>query len=270
MGTAPWEVAATTCTGARHRAAAAANQDSHATCVTDGAVALAVADGHGHPAHFRSQYGSALAAQAAVELLATAGSTSVDAAALAQELVSHTGPALIDRWRAQTLQHLAEHPFSVEETQLSGPGNSGVWSAYGTTVVAVVGTTNCVGLLQLGDGDAVVVHRDGRVERPLPIDDANRGVLTSSLAQAEPLASLRSAAVDVVEASVAMAWVATDGFGSARLDQETWWREVSADLATYLDSHGLSWVEERMPGWLEESAAVGGDDVTLGLLVRHT
>jgi hypothetical protein len=142
-----------------------------------------------------------------------------------------------------------------------------VWVAYGTTVIALVGTSTCLGILQLGDGDAVTVGADGAAERPLPDDEVNRGVVTSSLGQVDPLASVRTTALDVSRTPLALAWVATDGFGSARVDQHTWWHEVSRELAVHVGTRGLAWVETRLPGWLEEPATVGGDDVTLGLIV---
>lgn len=65
---------------------------------------------------------------------------------------------------------------------------------------------------------------------------------------------------------VRVAYVCTDGFGKPQLDEQ-WWRQVGTELDQRAAQHGPGWLAERLPGWLEEPATVGGDDTTMAVLV---
>lgn len=266
MTPAAWRAVAATQLGGRHATAGEPTQDAFMIRKGKSSVTLALADGHGHPDHFRSADGARFAAELAAELLSELSETTPPQD-WASSLLGPTPTALVERWRAKIAQHLAENPFDAAEEDRCRTGAEGIWSAYGTTVLAAVADSTTLGVLQIGDGDVVVVHGPGDVVRPLPEDPANLGTLTSSLGQPDPLASVRTAVVDVATTPVALTWLCTDGFGSARVDQHMWWREVSHDLARFLGEFGPAWVEEHLPGWLEEPATVGGDDVTVGLLM---
>ena len=132
--------------------------------------------------------------------------------------------------------------------------------------MAVVG--DALAFFQIGDGDTVVVDGSGNASRPLPEDPDLDGVSTASLCQPNPLQSLRAAALDVRQSDVVLAFQCTDGFGSSRVDAEGWWRQTGEELVRFSRERGFDWVAGRVPGWLEEPAAVGGDDTTLALMGR--
>lgn len=264
-----WHVAAASQVGSVHVRDHRPCQDAAAVW-TDGARAVvAVADGHGHRDHFRSDVGAELAVDAALEVLrghldatdaadAAGGAGAVDAGRLAAEIVA--------RWRERVGAHAAAHPWPAGD---SAPGSDGL-RPYGTTLVAVAVVGGVVVVLQVGDGDVVVVDGTGRAHRPLPDDPALDGVRTHSLCQPDPLSGLRSAVLAVGgpgEPGIALVYLCTDGFGVARVETD-WWRTTGEQLHELTRRHGVDWVAERLPGWLEEPARVGGDDTTLALLVR--
>ena len=243
-------------------------QDSHGVRV-DGATAYAaVADGHGHHLHFRSDVGSALAVDLSLELLAAAlprmGTVADTEAALRA-----VGADLVSRWTAAVYAHIEQHPFDAEEqARVTGADREHLTRPYGSTVLAMVATGDLVGVLQIGDGDAVVVTDSGRALRPVPEDPALDGTRTTSLCQADPMESLRVGALDAAADEVVLGYLCTDGFSTSRVDRDGWWQQTGAELVSFAREHGFAWIGERLPGWLEEPARIGGDDTTLALLAR--
>lgn len=256
-----WQPIAATATGSVHQRDGEPAQDSSATWAEDGCAVVAVADGHGHPAHYRSGTGSRFAAEIACDLLATAVRDFGDAEQTAQLLADRIGPALIEGWTAACLSDARRHP---------GPGAARPPEllAYGTTVIAMAASPQVVAVLQLGDGDAVIAAGDGEVWRPLPEDPDLHGVVTTSLCQPDPLRSLRSTAMPVHRDDLVLGFVSTDGFGVPREDPERWWVQVGQQLVGHLQRHGTDWIASRLPGWLVEPAEYGGDDTTVGVLMR--
>lgn len=270
-GSPRWRPVAASRTGARHLARAADNQDAYAVEVTSGHQVVVVADGHGAESHPRSAAGARLAADvAAAVLLEVAGQQHGRTTDFEADLASRAAPQLVDRWRAAVLQHAAANTWTDQEAAAIGGRTtdpSAVLYAYGTTVLGLVATAGLLGVIQLGDGDVVLALADGTARRPLPDDPALVGSQTSSLAQDDPLASMRVAAVDLRAVPVLLAWASTDGFGAGRADAHGWWLAVARELIGHVRTHGVSYLAEKLPIWLEEPAEVGGDDTTIAMLV---
>jgi hypothetical protein len=243
-------------------------QDSHAVRV-DGATAYAaVADGHGHRLHFRSDVGSRLAVDLTLELLAAA-LPRLTGVAETETALRALGTDLVERWTAAVYADIEAHPFDPEERALvSGTEREHLTRPYGTTVLAMVATGDLVGVLQIGDGDAVVVTAAGQALRPVPEDPALDGTRTTSLCQPDPVDALRIGALDAAAADVVLGYLCTDGFSTSRVDRDGWWQQTGAELVSFAREHGFAWIGERLPGWLEEPAQIGGDDTTLALLAR--
>ena len=243
-------------------------QDAHAVSVTDDAAIIAVADGHGHRLHFRSGVGASLAVALCVELL-TDALPRLAGPATGPTVLREVGAELISRWTRAVHHHVAQHPFTGAELALVDPADATrATRPYGSTVLAMVATDEVLGVLQIGDGDAVVVTSAGAALRPLPQDpdlDLDRS-RTTSLCQPDPGASLRVGALDVRAEDLVLGYLCTDGFSTSRVDTEGWWRQTGEELVGFARRHGFAWIDERLPGWLEEPATIGGDDTTLALL----
>lgn len=237
----------------------------------NGQAVIAVADGHGHKLHFRSDVGSALAVLCAVEelrrtLAAIAGLGEGADHAAAEDLASAAGAALVTRWMAKVQDHLAANPYSPAEDALGASADP--LRAYGSTVLATAAVGDLIIFLQIGDGDSVLVSANGEASRPLPEDPDLDGLHTSSLCQPRPVDALRVAVVDARVDDVALIFLCTDGFGRSRVDADGWWRQTGEQLLEFSRSRGLVWVREQLPEWLAEPALIGGDDTTMALLVR--
>ena len=255
-----WTVLSGTQIGSVHVRDGRPVQDAVRTWVEGDSAVVAVADGHGHHEHFRSDVGAQLAVQTAVDALVAALPQFTDSGA-AHRAIPDVAAGAVEAWTAGVRQHAANNPFEagVPRDQLR---------PYGTTLLAMAVVGDALAFFQIGDGDTVVVDGSGHATRPLPEDPDLDGVSTASLCQPNPLKSLRAAALDVRQSDVVLAFQCTDGFGSSRVDAAGWWQQTGEELVRFGRERGLDWVAEQLPGWLEEPAAVGGDDTTLALIGR--
>ena len=236
-----------------------------------GQAVIAVADGHGHKLHFRSDTGSALAAVSAVEELRRMlpqlhALDGPDHGEAAVDLVHRSAAALVDTWVTKVQHHLEANPYSAAEQEMGAADDP--LRAYGTTILAAAAAGDLIAFLQIGDGDSVFVSSYGEAARPLPEDPDLDGLHTSSLCQPRPLDALRVAVVDARVDDVALVFLCTDGFGRSRVDADGWWRQTGEQLLEFSRSRGLHWIREQLPEWLAEPALIGGDDTTMALLVR--
>ncbi len=243
-------------------------QDAHAVRVTDAAALIAVADGHGHRLHFRSDVGSALAVAIVLDLLTDAlPRLGVSPATSAGAVLREVGESLIDRWTRAVHDHVEDHPFAGEDLALvDATDPAQATRPYGSTVLAMVAVDGLIGVLQIGDGDAVVVTASGTSLRPVPDDPDLDGNRTTSLCQPDPGSSLRVGALDVAVEDLVLGYLCTDGFSTSRVDADGWWRQTGQELVGFAREHGFAWIETRLPGWLEEPASIGGDDTSLALV----
>ena len=232
-----------------------------------GHAVIAVADGHGHKFHFRSDTGAALAVVSAVEELRRVVPELTAPDETARDRVSQAGAAIVETWTAKVRHHLAANPYSPAEDELGASADP--LRAYGSTILAAAAAGDVMVFLQIGDGDSVLVSSDGTASRPLPEDPDLDGLHTSSLCQPRPLDALRVGVVDAAADRAALVFLCTDGFGRSRVDSQGWWRQTGEQLLEFARSRGLGWVREQLPEWLAEPALIGGDDTTMALLVRN-
>lgn len=232
-------------------------------CDGDRAIA-AVADGHGHHVHFRSDTGAGLATDAAIDEVARRlpELTAAPDAEATTKIASEVAAAIVATWVRSVERHVADHPFAPGDHAAADP-----LIAYGTTLLASAVCGEHVVFWQIGDGDSVLVGPDDVASQPLPEDPQLDGPFTTSLCQRDPLSSLRTAVVPAAE--VRLVFLCTDGFGRPQADPD-WWRQTGTQLAGFGREHGWDWVAQQLPGWLEEPAQVGGDDTTMAILATVT
>jgi hypothetical protein len=121
-------------------------------------------------------------------------------------------------------------------------------------------------LFQLGDGDVLVARADGSVVAAIPTDPTLVGGETTSLCLPNAATLMRRAELDLVRDPIVFLMVASDGYGNAFADAN-WRVAVGRDFATHLADNGIAWIGDHLEEWISESADVGGDDVTVGLIV---
>lgn len=227
---------------------------------------MAIADGHGHRAHFRSDIGSALAVVSAVEELRRVLGD-LTGPERAGEVVTAAAAAIVDSWEAKVRHHVEANPFDPGDEREAGALDDRL-RPYGTTLLAAAVSGDLLVVLQIGDGDAVVVSDQGETSRAVPDDPRLDGLHTSSLCEPDPLSALRTAVIDTRVEDVALVFLCTDGFGTSRVDAAGWWRQTGEQLVDFARTRGLDWVRDQLPTWLEEPAQIGGDDTTMAIIAR--
>jgi len=260
--------------GATHRASRTPNQDAHAWREVgqpaNPAVVAAVADGHGHPRHFRADRGARLAVEQACDCAArlTIQDRSLhptEVGAFGRETLV---PSILEGWRHAVAADQQENAFNAEEEAIRARANDDPIIAYGSTLIVALLGQRWVLVAQIGDGDVVGIRTDGAVEAPVPTDPLLDGQHTTSLCQDSALDSFRIAVIDRFEPRLVALLMATDGFGNAQV-AEPWAPAVGSDVASMLKTHGSRWVGRRLPGWTARCASSdgSGDDTTVILAV---
>jgi serine/threonine protein phosphatase PrpC len=269
-----WTVFTESARGSAHDSLGLPNQDSYlrSDVEFEGATAIvvAVADGHGNRRHFRSASGSRFAVRAACDCVAEASGQLESCTSIAEVEEVATDviiPAILERWRSTVAGDVASEPFNEEEESLRAEGDAPD-VAYGSTLMLAVLMPEIVLCIQIGDGDIVVVERDGSAMLPVPGDPSLDGHRTTSLCQTTALESFRLGSVDLSTRRPAVVILATDGFGNSQV-ADPWPPMVGADLARMLEEHGPEWVGRQLPEWTNRCASEGsGDDTTVALILR--
>jgi serine/threonine protein phosphatase PrpC len=265
-----WRVFGRSVRGASHRRRRIPNQDALGWATTaTGRQVLAVADGHGSSACFRSETGAVLAVQCALDLIADLADNLDFSQHYLDDVETEFKDRLVARWRDAVSGHLAGNPLSAEETLLvSKRAGRTEFTAYGSTLLAALAGETQLFLLQIGDGDILMVSSDGRVTRPWPRDSRLLGVETTSLCTEDAASNIRLRVQPLTPDSPQLVLLCTDGYSNS-FRADTGFLKVGADLLEMIEEDGAEAVERNLEGWLEEASSLGsGDDVTLGVLFR--
>lgn len=267
-----WQGAGCSVRGASHRRRQTPNQDAIAwtplECAGDPLI-VGVADGHGARTSFRSAIGSALAVDVATRLLgefvAECGSVTLgDLRAAARDRLPME---LTTRWRRAVEEHFAAHPLDGGDLE---PGNKemgrGPHLWYGSTLLAAAATEDFLILMQLGDGDILIVSEDGKVIRPWPRDDRFLGGETPSLCGEDAAAYCKVEVRRFVPGEHQLVILSTDGYANSFRDDQGFLK-AGRDILEIIRHEGLGRVEAELETWLRETSDLGsGDDITVGVL----
>jgi hypothetical protein len=265
-----WRVVIGTARGAFHHASGLPNQDAVGREEgPDGAVTVAVADGHGHLRHFRSADGSALAVDIACRVASrTAARLASGTAEEARTVLADMVRTIVADWRSAVAADLAERPYAEQDQSALDLAGDGPEVPYGSTVLVATIAGPWLICAQIGDGDMLGVRSDGGLFYPVAHDDRLDGHRTTSLCQPDAEASFRTGAYDLREVPLAALLLATDGYGNAQTE-DPWHPGVGRDLAEFAVEHDHLWFEQQVPGWAERCASSegSGDDTTIALLL---
>jgi hypothetical protein len=279
-----WSALSASVRGASHEKNGQVNQDAvrfKNPTAGDDTLVVAIADGHGSTRSFRSDRGSAIAAECAVNELGRLIWRLGPGAPLSRvrNQAKHRWPReLIAAWKKAVRADVATKPFSQldfaafpDAPPVLKPGEELPLSAhlaYGATLVAVAITRRYIIYSQLGDGDILTVSADGVVARPLTRKHEFMANQTTSLCsyRADREFQVR---VDPLRGAVpALVMISTDGYANCFGNDREFFR-VGADFLNYLRKEGPDFIREKLAGWLSQSSQDGsGDDITVGLAAR--
>ncbi len=270
-----WNVYSASARGAVHDAAGLPNQDSThyltPSARDGGSLCAAVADGHGDQRHFRSSRGSQLATSVAcaVAVQRAAEMGALKRAAVVQELATTSiVPEVVDRWNEAVLDDLSQFPLTRQESRAMTEGGT-TTVPYGSTLLLAAISGPWLVLLQIGDGDILIVSSDGKTIVPVPGDPLLDGRITTSLCSSSAVHLFRSAVIDLERTDVVTVALASDGFGNAQ-SKDDWQPAFGRDVVRLLGEFGPQWVGEHMWDWAGRCASRdgSGDDASLVFMLR--
>ncbi|MET7358077.1 protein phosphatase 2C domain-containing protein [Streptomyces sp. NPDC005562] len=270
--TAPWALL----DGAVRGVAKKYSQDRSAARLVAGgrAVVLAVADGHGSAAHFRSDLGASWAVE---EFTACATPFAHEAARIGDDAA--LWPALREearrlpqqvghRWHGAALLQEANAPAhgsrwlpAADPTKPRERPDGPDLAAYGSTLIGAVLTEHMLFCWQLGDGDIVIVDADGVPHTPLSTGP-DMGDETDSLCEAEPWRKTRSHWQPFTGGAPPCVLLSTDGLSKSFADHQGF-LDFATGLGGRAAEQGVAAVQAQLPDWLGRAATYSGDDTTL-------
>jgi len=279
-----WKALSASVQGASHELGGFTNQDAvrlKNPSDSDDVLLLAVADGHGSARSFRSERGSAMAAECALREL--------------QRFIRRMGPdaplsqvrrqaqalwpkALLAAWKSAVRADIAVHPFTEmdfaafpEAPPALKPGQDlpiTAYLAYGATLIAAAITHRYILYSQLGDGDILTVQADGTVTRPLTRKHEYMSNQTVSLCSHHAFDEFQIRVDPMRGPMPALIMLSTDGYANCFGDDEGFYK-VGSDFLEYLRVEGTHFVGQKLEQWLRQSSHDGsGDDITVGMAVR--
>jgi hypothetical protein len=261
-----WEVAGRSIRGSTHTRQGKPCQDAILWDITEDAVILAVADGHGSDRSPKSDLGAHLAVETAIEILGGFRSGARDSSLrLATEWAKDQLPRLIVRtWsekvrnRNQSLPGADEQRHDLRTALLE----------YGSTLMAVLVSSDFLLYLQLGDGDILVVEEDSSVTKPILHDERHFANETTSLCSDHAWNEMRVVVVPSGRRAPPLIVVSTDGYSNS-FTTEPDFLQAGPDFLELIREEGWNEVVSRLEEWLVDASSQGsGDDITVGLIHR--
>lgn len=236
LKTGRWQVIASSRQGATHKLRNVCNQDAVAyRRVRDGAV-VAVADGHGSSASPYSDTG----AQIAVSTTCRCLERFVLLHAKARFEVVHQRAAMlplaiVHAWRKEVMHNAEKKGLDVTNNL------HGVWLQFGCTLAAAALHPEWILLLQVGDGDILIVGGDGEVSRFTENRLEDVGDATHSLCEPNAEARVGWRLLPIFDEKPLLL-LCTDGYSKAFATQEDflksgsdWLRLLKEFDATYIE-----------------------------------
>jgi len=232
---------------------------------------IALSDGHGSSRCFRSDRGSRLAVEAAVNVIrefatSQAGSDNCTAIKrIADELLPRK---IVRQWRDAVAADMAADPLPgrIADQDNDGPDDAII---YGATLISVLVTESFIIYWQIGDGDILTVSEDGDVEWPVPGDDRLFANETTSLCGKEAWRDFRFRFQKIIGKAPRLILCATDGYANSFRNSGSF-RQVGADIWQMIRNGEAGRVENSLESWLNEASADGsGDDISVGLIFQN-
>lgn len=208
-------------------------------CNEDISIAV-VADGHGSQKHFRSDIGSKIAVQIAINSVKDfiKDKTSFNEAIKnnSNKVLTRIESNIVYNWNNSVNEHYNNNPVCEEETaEISKDELSkiSIESMYGSTLIVAAMTNQYWFGMQIGDGSCVSLYQDGETKLQIPSDDRLIANLTTSLCDCDAIHNFRHYYSDNIPIALL---VSTDGLSSSFFDENTFLtfnRRIISQMTNY-------------------------------------
>ncbi len=254
-------------------------------------AAIAVADGHGDPTCVRSDRGSALVVDVALDCMRLFGESCLSASEDSQgvrlmdelsiprrsdDVIRRLTDALLARWYEAAMDDLSNEPLTPEELDRASSyaalysNGQELEHAYGTTLIAALYVGDNLLLLQQGDGRCVVLREDASAFEPIPWDARCHENVTTSVSDTDAAESMRHAILhtDGEDSDIVACLLGSDGVEDSFHDEEGRWDYYRRLCMRLTDLHNArtrrkdfeSVLHETLPSFSKEGS---GDDVSI-------
>jgi len=270
------------CQGYSHIKANKVCQDFSGSYNTEQFAVAVVSDGHGGDDYFRSDVGSRLVVETALEcvkefLAAFLSENSFEESMLTEirensnKYLVQLEMSIISRWRNSISEHYALNPFTAAELQIMTekarqkfelePENRFV-KAYGATLIVVVVLKKHFWFgLQIGDGKCVALLKNNEAEHPIPVNEKCFLNQTTSLCDENPLEEFRHCFCS--DNFPRWIFVGSDGIEDSFNGDEglnDFYREVAATFRKRNWKNAITELKEYLP---QLSQRGSGDDMSV-------
>lgn len=259
-----WWVIASSRQGATHQLRNVCNQDAVAYNLFRGGAVVAIADGHGSSKSPYSDRGAQIAVNTACRHL----KRFMRLHTRSRFEVAHQGAAMlpvsiVHSWRREVARNAQEKGLAVADNSHS------VWLRFGCTLVAAALHPEWILLLQLGDGDILMVEGDDRVSRFGGSQPEALGEATHSLCEPNADARMEWRLLPIV-GEKPLLLLCTDGYSKSFATQDDFLK-AGSDWRRLLKESGAKQIKKHMDEWLDETSKLGsGDDVTVAVVYWHS
>jgi serine/threonine protein phosphatase PrpC len=278
-----WRIIGETVPGASHIRVGTPNQDS-LLFVRESSrglpVIVSVADGHGSPKCFRSDFGSQFAVKKAVQIVGEfldERRGRFDLAVIESKGKDYLPKEFVKKWRKTVEYHLKNNPFTEDEFKKLEEKSGAVARklveenpllAYGTTTLTVALEEDFIIYMQLGDGDILNVSGAGEVSKPLPEDARLLANETTSMCLPKAENDFRFFVQKISDKQIpAMILLSTDGYLNSFSSEEGFFQAATDILEMLRAENGFNDVNDNLKAWLEEATSKGsGDDCTVAIV----
>lgn len=261
-----------------------------------------VADGHGSKSCFRSDYGSRVATEVALECLQQFAEATLASEELEERFykdifsnpryrhmtIRRLTDTILAEWHDRVLDNYRNNPPTLEEMEeCAAEYQSGKNPAhiYGTTLIAALRMPGCLILLHQGDGRCDVFYEDGSVNQPIPWDSRCEDTVVTSLCDEDAAESFRSCVINISEKPIIACYLGCDGVEDAYRDTyeglggshvlmggvHTFYKYLTCQILQMGQDSFKSW----LPDFLTKFSADGifsrsgsGDDVSISGIVN--
>lgn len=255
--------------GASHIRSGTECQDSHKKVVLDdGAVILAVADGHGSKSCPYSKTGSRIAVNVFCDTLQGVYKGEWEHPDQLPSYLNREGDTKISKaidaeWKRRVLERHKKYKREIPKNGSGEDDLESVYKQYGSTLLGLLITQTFVFGFQLGDGDICYVNGDGleMVVEPEKILGVETHSLSRKNSWEKAITVVRM--MNVADKLPAMFSLSSDGYANSYKTEADFHAAVR-DYLSMLNEHGVKAISESIQGWLSETSEMGcGDDITM-------
>lgn len=251
----------------------------------DDCLIFVLGDGHGDPTCFRSQIGSEMICNIAIETLKSFCDTVKEndrekelfVKRTSQNMIRQLVSVIFGTWKKKTVEHLKENPYTEDEisfmdskreigsnTILAYDQGIGLEHIYGTTFIAGALTDKYLLLLHQGDGKCSVMYADGEYDEPVPWDDRCFSNVCTSVCDVDSIESCRYAIIKLDENPVIACIISSDGVEDSFAEDMDLVHSYYDEILLYGSENGKEALERHLEETLPEMTKNGSnDDITI-------